>query len=784
MRVQHLQRTFLNRVQTLCLYILRWFMNLWVRSELFGVEQLEGLDPNSIQYVFRSRSLTDLLVYDGHAEKHHLLSPLRKNFVLGPKGMLRSRSKRGIPKALRLILNNAIKENSKDVILVPISVFWGRDPGREEKSLFHLLFFDDEYGGWLQRLVMFFVQGQRVSCHIGSPLSVQKALQEENRSSQETGRKLRRLLRIQFKKQRNFSLGPQLYDRQQLIRDVVMAPEIQKMIQEDGKNESQRRKMHIKAEKHADEIAAKPTQSIIRFCSVLLEKLWARMYDDVMIRGLQNLRPYAEKHTLIFMPCHRSHVDYLMLGQMIYQAGLTPPHTAAGKNLDFWPIGGLLRRAGAFYIRRTFAGQKLYTSIFRQYLSYLIRKGFPLMFFPEGGRSRTGKLLSPKTGMLSMVLQSAKDADRSLALVPVYINYDRLFEGRSFAAERRGRRKKVESIWQLFHAFKLIGARAGHAYFHYGEPLLINNHGSYESDDIKKIAKNMMIKVNQAALLTPMAHVSTLLLSSDGDALDEVQILDLIEISMRMLVKIHGENIQCDYKSAQDILNIALTFGGVKRFTHPTGAVVYVDSQEADVLQYYRNNTLHLYAAPSLIAAFFMHNDIIQKDELCACVSKVIEIVGQELFLEKMTKEQVSAAVQVMVDENLLHQNHDEIHRSYVLSSEFSDLSVFARLMKPEIEIFSHMCLFLSQELKSGGLSLQSFEVSCLKMLHRQSLLSGSRELIESKILKSSLLALETAKGVEIRDGHLYAGSEIKEAVSSFFLLVNQGFREKLKTPL
>ncbi len=99
-------------------------------------------------------------------------------------------------------------------------------------------------------------------------------------------------------------------------------------------------------------------------------------------------------------------MDYLLLSYVLYHQGLVPPHIAAGINLNFWPAGPIFRRLGAFFIRRTFKGNKLYSTVFREYLGELFSRGYSVEYFVEGGRSRTGRLLDPKTGTLSMTIQA------------------------------------------------------------------------------------------------------------------------------------------------------------------------------------------------------------------------------------------------------------------------------------------------------------------------------------------------------------------------------------------
>ena len=132
-----------------------------------------------------------------------------------------------------------------------------------------------------------------------------------------------------------------------------------------------------------------------------------------------------EGHEIVYVPCHRSHMDYLLLSYLLYHQGLVPPHIAAGINLNFFPVGSIFRSWGAFFIRRTFKGNRLYSTIFREYLAELFYRGYSVEYFIEGGRSRTGRLLEPKTGMMSMTIQALqRGLTRPISIVPVYIGYE------------------------------------------------------------------------------------------------------------------------------------------------------------------------------------------------------------------------------------------------------------------------------------------------------------------------------------------------------------------------
>ncbi|WP_205895151.1 1-acyl-sn-glycerol-3-phosphate acyltransferase, partial [Metapseudomonas otitidis] len=198
----------------------------------------------------------------------------------------------------------------------------------------------------------------------------------------------------------------------------------------------------------------------IRFLEVVLSWFWNKLYEGIKVNHIEGVQDIAQGHEVIYVPCHRSHIDYLLLSYLLFRNGLTPPHIAAGINLNMPVIGGLLRRGGAFFMRRTFKGNPLYTSVFNEYLHTLFSRGFPVEYFVEGGRSRTGRMLHPKTGMLAITLRSFLRSSRlPIVFVPVYIGYERVLEGRTYLGELRGASKKKESIFDIFKVISALKLR-------------------------------------------------------------------------------------------------------------------------------------------------------------------------------------------------------------------------------------------------------------------------------------------------------------------------------------
>ena len=174
----------------------------------------------------------------------------------------------------------------------------------------------------------------------------------------------------------------------------------------------------------------------------VLDRGVQRRQDGHALERLVNVGDtVAPGQEIVYLPCHRSHIDYLLLSYLIYRNGLTPPHIAAGDNLDMPLVGGLLRRGGAFFLRRSFKGEPLYAAVFHEYLHLMLARGFPIEYFIEGGRSRTGRTLAPKAGILGMTIASfVRSHSRPLVFVPVYVGYERIIEGDTYVRELAGRR--------------------------------------------------------------------------------------------------------------------------------------------------------------------------------------------------------------------------------------------------------------------------------------------------------------------------------------------------------
>ncbi len=774
---------------------LRHILFFWVRTKVVpSTPKVElNLTPGiPVCYVLNTQSVTDILVLEQICQEHglplpryhssQLREPGRAGFLcLHKMGLFQiDRSLTKEPSIeLKTLVQSVVKNPDQDVQIVPVSVLWGRNPGREEKSIFKLLFFDDEYAGVLQKLFIVLAQGRVNYLQFGKSISLREFVD----SAQEKGelaKKLRRVLRVHFKLQRQQAMGPSLTRRSQVAANIVAAKAVREAIED----EARKKKIPIEraeamARRYIWEIACDQNYSMIRLADIVLAKLWNKLYRGLVVKHGERLREIEKTHEIVYLPAHRSHLDYLLLAYCLYQEGQPPPHTAAGINLNFWPAGPILRRCGAFYIRRTFAGNRLYTVVFNEYVHYLLTKGHPVKFYIEGGRSRTGKLLPAKTGMLAMVVHSyLRNSSRPIAFVPTYVGYDRVFEVDTYQGELRGKAKAKESAGLLFSARSIFKMNFGRAYIGFSQPIYLKDSlTAFKSDwaddevshetkpkwlnpFVSKLAGEVLTSINANAVVSAQGIFALVILSSPTKAVTEDDLLYLIEkLISAMRATPYSRDVELPLGDAKDILNEALATAKAERFSHPGGDVIYMHEYEASNLAYYRNNLLHLVAIPSLIASYFLHHESAREEDLVRSGVKFYPFLKSEYFLRWESDDAekvVKRVVEGLISQGLLERAQDGfIQRPKVTDRELTTLFYLGRTLGQLLERYAIATQILANH--KQGIERQTFETQCSLMAQRIAILYGvnSPELQDSKLYKGFVDELRSLGYAEIAENNV-----------------------------
>jgi len=746
----------------LTLALLRRVLYAWVRTTVLpdppsGI----GLDPaRPVCYVLDERHLPNLRVLLAEPRRAGLPRP-RAPLVLGALRAKRSFFFLGRPQRLAAtakerhghspllldMVKAVLAEPACDVQVVPVTLLWGRTPDKQDTILKALFAETWRAPGRIGQLFSVLLHGRQTMVRFGAPLSLRQLLEGEADEARAV-RKLSRVLRVHFRRQREMAIGPDLSHRNTQIDALLEAPAVRAAIAAEAaaKNLSAAEAAR-RARGFALEIASDYTYGVVRAFELFLTWLWTRLYDGVAVRNFEAVTRIASGQGVVYLPCHRSHIDYLLLSYVVYQRGLTPPHIAAGENLNIPLVGPLLRRGGAFFLRRSFKGEPLYAAVFDEYLHMMIARGFPIEYFIEGGRSRSGRMLAPKAGLLGMTLRSYLRGDtRPLVLVPVYLGYEKLIEGQAFLEELQGKPKQGESLWGLLGAWRLLRRRFGQVHVNFGEPLPlaeflearqpgwrqaeggVDPRADWVRAAVRDAAEELARRINAAAVVTPVNLVALALLATPKHAADAQALSRQIEHCQALLrdAPYSPGAAGCDLPAAEVVAH-AERLGFVERVPHPLGELVRVCEGEAALLAYFRNNVLHLFALPALIACLLGRNRRIDEHRMEEVVAGITMLLRAELFLHwppAALPGAMAAAVAALSARGLMRQNPDT--RRYAApepgSQAFVELRLLGETIRPTLERH-FLTLALLQRHGSGRLTRRALEEASHLLAQRLALL-------------------------------------------------------------
>jgi glycerol-3-phosphate O-acyltransferase len=573
---------------------------------------------------------------------------------------------------------------SLDVKLVPVSIFVGRSPDKQS-GWFQVLFSENwTLVGRFRRLLAILLNGRDTLVQFAAPVSV-RALLEEGLEPERTVRKLSRVLRTHFHRIREAIIGPDLSTRRLLVDKVLAADAVREAIADQARRDkSSLEAAWKKAHAIAYEIAADYSHPVVRSASFLLTAVWNRIYRGVLVHHLDLLKQDAPGREVVYVPSHRSHMDYLLLSYLLYTRGIVPPHIVAGINLNLPVIGTLLRKGGAFFIRRSIRGSAVYSAVFSEYVAQLVSGGYSIEYFIEGGRSRTGRLLQPKGGTLAMTVRAyLRQPVRPVMFQPVYIGYEKLMEGDSYQDELTGKPKEKESIFGLLMGIpKVLRSNYGQVVVNFGEPILLNDilaehapawdgkpldendRPDWLSATVDAAAQRIQEHVNRAADVNPVNLLALALLSTPKHAMGEADLLAQIALSKTLLVEVpYGDRVTVTPHTPEQIVAHGEEIGMLARVAHPLGDVISVDPATAVQLSYFRNNVLHLFTASGWIACCFHHNRRMPRASVLRLGQSMYPFLKQELFLP-WTDEEFAARLERTIDvflrEGLLEQVNDD----------------------------------------------------------------------------------------------------------------------------
>ena len=729
----------------------------WLRIRREPVDASAQINPAlPVCYVTERYGLSDTLILEQACREAGLPEPLqpvqfgslrkqRAMFALSRRdGWLYRRPRsRTHSETLAQLLDSVRSQPDLDIQLVPVSIFVGRAPDRQTEW-FRVLFSENwVVVGRFRRLLSLLLNGRSTIVQFSTPISLRLALADE-RDAPNTLRKVSRVLRVHFQRLRALVIGPDLSHRRTLIDAVLNADPVRATIATAAsKDDLHQDKARAKARAMAWEIAADLSHPVVRSISFLLIGFWNKIYDGVRMRHFDKLRAAAPGHEIIYVPCHRSHIDYLLLSWLLYQNGFVVPHIAAGVNLNMPVIGPLLRRGGAFFMRRSFS-DPLYSTVFREYMSQLFARGVSIEYFIEGGRSRTGRSLSPRGGLLSMTLRSfLRESRRPVMFQPVYIGYEKIMEGDSYIGELSGKPKKKESLLGLLRAFGVLRNHYGKVAVNFGEPVFLaplldevapdwraatsdpDAKPAWLKSAVDALSGRIQTNINRAADVNPINLLAVALLSTPKHAMTETDLLAQIDLSRALLTTLpYSDRVTVTEMSTAQIIAYGESMQAVQRIAHPLGDLLVCEGKTGVLLSYFRNNVLHLFATAAWVACCFLNNRRMTRASITRLGKIVYPFIQSELFLPWSNDgfaRQIDATIDFFVARGLLEPSGDGriLRRGPGQSDGAYQLRLIAHSM---LQAFERYYIAIAALVRNGPHTLSGSELENLCALTAQRL--------------------------------------------------------------
>jgi glycerol-3-phosphate O-acyltransferase len=423
------------------------------------------------------------------------------------------------------------RESTRPIVIVPELFFWTKQPERDGVRARDLLLGPPESPTASWALVHLWGSIGSVRLSSAEPLDLSEFLRHNAELSEEAlVRRLIYAIMRRFSRERRAVIGPTVKAPERIRADIVRSPRVRELINDlSGGDPAQGNTLRHRTLEMLEQLQATPDHHTMRALGKAVELVFNRIYAGFEInpKDIERLRAATREGTLVYLPSHKSHADYLVISQKLQSLGLPIPMIAAGDNLDFFPMGPLFRRSGAFFIRRSFKGDKLYAAIVDVYVRRLIRDGFPLELYLEGGRSRTGKLLPPKLGLLNMIVDATlAESQRKTFFVPISIGYERIIETDSYHRELTGGEKSKENAVGLLKSRSILKHHYGRVNLQFGEFITLeqlrSDLGVSTTEPLKpakrravvtRLANLVMDEINRVTAVTPGTLTALVLLS-------------------------------------------------------------------------------------------------------------------------------------------------------------------------------------------------------------------------------------------------------------------------------
>jgi glycerol-3-phosphate O-acyltransferase len=602
----------------------------------------------------------------------------------------------------------------RPIYLVPQLLFFGRNPATVGLGVGDLFFGPQPSPGLLRRLWLLVEEPHKVFVEISEPLALADFCRQEpirDASPEDQALHLRMELLARINRHYRSVIGPIPKSREELRQQILAAPRMEMLIRRQARRRQQPvKKARKQALKYLDEMAACFNPVVMKLTVAVARWIIRTRFDDLSIEptGLPALKQASRIGPMVLIPCHKSNLDSMVLGYTLSTVNLPAPHFFAGKNLAFWPVGGLLRRVGAFFVRRSFKGAVFYAMVFSEYIQRLLKDGHNIAVYIEGTRSRTGKLLNPQVGMLQILVNAWREkACEELFFVPVFIGYDRVPEESAYLHEARGGDKEPESLKQLVKTRGFFKARYGTIYIRFGTPQALSElasanggpgrrmNGRQQAVLCQQLGRQIMQSIDRSLVITPRSLVAGAILTMKRSRFERREVLFRVETYLSFLVSQEAElaeSLMLDWhRAVQHVLGDFLRRKYIRQMPHADEAF-HIRPGPRPILEYYKNNSLAALAPGAMTALALLDLDQFQfsASQLHPGYETLADLLSNEFprGVSRSAAVTVRKTLKVFIDDAVLSP-HPTLPDTHNLTSEgFRKLKAIAELIKPLLEAY------------------------------------------------------------------------------------------------
>lgn len=509
-----------------------------------------------------------------------------------------------------------------DVLVIPVRIAWripDFEKGRAMKKR-HALFGDPRTPGSFRARTILLRNKRRAQCLTGSPATIgelrerfdrQNALAVEGEDANEFAgfvvRQASLVLDIEERGLRGRRYKVPRFVADSLRTNAKFRAAMTTLASDLGKPEPA---LYEEAGKYMKELVARPSALFIDMKARLDRFMLSQGYEDEVVfdkNELTRLRQTMRDHPTLLLFTHKTYIDGVTPTDLAYQNDLPMLHVFGGINLDFFGLGFLLRRAGTIFIRRSFEDKPVYKLVLRHYVSYLLEKRFPMTWAFEGTRSRLGKLMPPRYGLLKYVMDSANVNDiENVHIIPVVTSFDLIRDVEEYASEQTGRVKKAESFSWFVGYLRSLREPMGKVYVDFGKPVIVKK--APLPDDrigLSKIAFEVAVEANRATPLTLTSLMCLCMLGTAPRAMtaDELQatINFFVKWAKERNIRFSDDLTKQSLEGIQNVVDTLVNNGLFVCYDQGSRTVYTIQPEKHPLASYYRNSIIHHFLDKAII---------------------------------------------------------------------------------------------------------------------------------------------------------------------------------------